>query len=460
MRTSIAGLAVLIYVIYLFFEYGKNSNELLVKLFAINLVYESFINVGSFIIIGGQYFSVADFLQFISVFVSLFVITQSGTRVGLLAFLFAIIASVLSLLVQPYDEMVRTFNGIDYVNNIKFMHYPNFDLQTIKTSLRFICFGINSYAVSEVITEIEWRRIKSVFFRAGGFIIIYAWIEFILKNVLNVYITEQLIRIVFGKDTSNMSALIRNGVRVVIGLNNEPSQFCMMLFGYFVIYIVSKEYEIETRSEKLINASGILLMVLCTSFRVVGLLPILIILYFITKKSSNAVILSTFTLGVLLIVLYISGAMDYYLMRLGRTFYFLDTLDTSIGGGEAGRLNTIVEALRVFVKRPILGIGPGQTFSYGFIPCALVMIGVVGLGTWYVLMFGTIGELGDSISFNYDCVKILFILSIAWFYNDSISTGYSIRILAIALAMKFYNEAYEHDGKGINRVTGSKYIKV
>lgn len=436
MSITIAGAFIAVYVLLIIFTCGRNAELLLIRLFTLNLIYEGFINVGYFITVGGQLFKVADFLQFICVFISVGILLRKGTPSRLVGFILAIILSVVMLLIHPYGELVRTFNGVDFVNNLKYMHYPSFDLQTVKTSVRLICFTINGTAVALCLDAEKWNFILNKYLKFGRLVIGYAWIEFFLKNILHVSITQNIIQFVFGSDTSIMTSLVRNGLRVVIGLNNEPSQFCMMLYSYLIIYIISKSYLYQTRGQNRLTTSGFVLMLLCGSFRAVGLLPILLILYLIVSNKPIQGVVITFLVSIAIMVLSLSGALDYYYMRLGNAISFVQTLDATIAGGEAGRLNTIVEAMSVFLKRPLLGIGPGQTFAYGFIPSMLAMTGLLGLVTWYKVIFGAIGNVSKTSKTDY-WFLIITAISISWIYNDSIAIGYSIYVLAIAYIIRF-----------------------
>ncbi len=439
---SIAGILVAAYVFYLFATNLHRAETLLLRLFAANLLYEGFINVGTFISLGATAFKVADFMQFVCVFISLIILIKRGVKLGLIAFIAAIGLSVLMLVIDPLDMLVRTFNGIDFVDNLDYMHYPSLDLQTVKTSIRLICFAINATAVAVCMNRKRWLKILDLYLKAGRILIVYAWIEFVLKNILNITVTETLIRIIFGADTSIMTSLERNGLFVIVGLNNEPSQFCMMLYSYYLVYLMSRGYKRQTKKQVWLTVSGIALMVLCGSFRAVGLLPVLLVLYLIQNENRKQSVIVVCVLCVVLAILYITGALDYYLGRLERAMLFTETLDANIGGGEAGRLNTIVEAFQVFAKRPILGIGPGQTFAYGFIPSILVMTGVGGMITWYVLMYGTVGRIGTS-----PCkgrwLLIALVISVSWIYTDSIAIGYSIYVIPMMLSIRYDREPAE-----------------
>ena len=437
MGISIVGLAVAAYLIYLFATNMSRADTLLIRLFTFNLLFEGFINVGYFINTSGVFLKVPDVLQLICAMISLIIFIKKGTKFGLIAFVFSIGMSVVMLVVNPLSQLVRTFDALDYVDNMKYMHFPQFDGQTVKTTLRLICFAVNGMAVAICMTKERWKVILRKYLKGGRYIILYAWLEFALKNILHVSVTDTIIQLIFGADREAVSELMRNGLSVVTGLNNEPSQFCMMLYSYYVVYLLSRGYVGQRKSEQLVTISGLALMVLCGSFRIVGFVPILLVIYLIVSKRSFRTILMTSAVSCIFLILYINGALDYYIERLGRALDFASTLDTSIGGGEAGRLNTIVEALDVFKHRLIFGIGPGQTFAYGFIPSMLSTTGLSGLVTWYNLMFNTIGNVW-RVKNRKEWIWLLLIVGVSWIYTDSIAIGYSIYVLAIAFTIRYY----------------------
>ena len=132
MSFTVAGTLVAIIVVYLFFTKMDRAETLLLSLFTVNLLYEGFINVGYFIQTSGQVFKVADFMQFVCVFLSLIILVKRGFKVGLVAFVAAVLMSVVMLLINPLRELVRTFNGADFVNNTKYIsiwfYYVNYAL--------------------------------------------------------------------------------------------------------------------------------------------------------------------------------------------------------------------------------------------------------------------------------------------------------------------------------------------
>ncbi len=440
MTITIAGALIAVYVIYLFATNMHRAETLLLRLFTINLIYEGFINAGYFITLSTQTFKVADLLQFVCALLSMLILMKKGFKGSLIAFVATILMSVAMLLVNPLNEMVRTFNGIDFVDNIKYMHYPSFDLQTVKTSLRLICFAINATAVAVCMTRDRWEKLLELYLKAGRIVIMYAWVEFVLKNIIHTTVTDTVIGYLFGVDRTIMSELERNGLFVITGFNNEPSQFCMMLYSYYLVYLMSRGYLRQTKAQIGWTLSGLVQMLLCGSFRIVGLLPVLLVLYLIVNRKNSRSILLVCVLSLAAVILYYTGALDYYLERLGRALLFAETLDASISGGEAGRLNTIIEAFQLFEKRPVFGIGPGQTFAFGFIPSMLAMTGLAGLAAWYALMFGTVGRLGESRDQG-RWLAILLVISVSWIYTDSIAIGYSIYVIPMALSIRYEPDA-------------------
>lgn len=438
---TIASICVAAIVVYLFITNPK-AETLLLKVFTVNLLYEGFINLGSFATIGGLVLKVADVLQIICVLLSVIIMIRRGVNPGLVAFVTAVVMSVVMLVVNPLNEMVRTFDSLDIVGDSKIMHYPSLDAQGIKTTFRLLAFALNATVISLCMTKEKWKEILDKYLQVGRIVIIYAWLEFVIKNILNLSILETVLSSIFGADLSVMTGLERNGLFVITGFNNEPSQFCMMLYSYFLVYLMSASYKRQTTWQRRITLSGLALMFLCGSFRLVGMLPVMLIIYMIVTENRTKAIGLTSAAAGLLVMLYFTGALDYYFGRLDNAMLFVETLDSSMVGGEAGRLNTIVEAFGVFLKRPILGIGPGQTFAYGFIPSMLAMTGLTGLVSWYGYMFFSIGGIRKTKN-SAKWIWILVAVSVSWIYTDSIAIGYSIYVLAMAFSIRYHDALQE-----------------
>ncbi len=441
MTITIAGYLTIAYIIYLFYR-SRGLGDLLISLFAFNLIFEGFVNIGYFAIIGNTLFKIPDLLQFVMAFVSFFVYFNAGERkarmpLGLILFIIILLINFINIQFFPYDKLVRTFNAADRVNDMAFMHYPEVNVQYIKTSVRMLTFLWNAFAVAKVITEERWEIIKSAFIKFGFLLIGWGYLEFILRNVIGTSEFTGVLNALFGNDSSIINELRRNEVNVIVGLNNEPSQFTMTLTYFIIFYIVSENKYKSHGKYNILVSSALILMLLSGSFRLVGLLPVILIVYLI-KENVKAHVVGLIILLILVIVfVYNAGFLEYYLQRLGGAFKFIETGDATLPGGEAGRLNTIKEAFIVFMDRPLIGIGPGTTFAFGFIPSALATIGLLGTGIWYYSVFGLIGNVRLTLQ---DLSKHLIIitLTVMWIYTSAIDIAYSIVVLAIALEFRKY----------------------
>lgn len=434
MSFSLAGLGISALVAVVILS-PQSLNQKLLSLFTINLIYEGFINLGYWAIIGSQTFKVSDFLQIITLMYAILVFLNYGFPTKLFFFTGCIITSVLLLKISPFSEPVRAFNALDMNADVyDIMHYVSLDVQCIKTTLRLICFAWNACAVYMCISEEDWNYIRYKYFRFGRLVIIYAWFEFIVKNVFHQgTLLHNLMHIIFSASETNVADLSRNGLYVIVGLTNEPSQFTMVLFSYWLVYIIGKEWENQVGKTRWITYSSFALMMLSGSFRIVGMLPILLFMYMVVSEKPTSSVIIVAVGGIVLVLLKSIGVLDYYFNRLGNVFSFMSSLDsTNMTGGEAGRLNTVVQAFRVWLKKPWFGIGPGQTFAYGFIPSILAMTGIFGLVSWYNLIFGYVA--GIRIGEKANILVLAF--SFAWIYTDSIAIGYSIYVLAMALEFR------------------------
>lgn len=441
MAISITGIITILIVVYIIFKKIK-VEKIIISLFAFNLFYEGFTNIGYFVKFDLILFKVPDLLQFlIAIFSLVYFLKHKRISKFVVFFVLSILISVISINLFPYEHLVRTFDSLDYYNNLEYMHYVSIDIQVIKTSLRLIVFIWNAWAIASIITSLEWEKINEKYIKIGIIVIIISWGEFILKNLFGLFIFSDFINYIFGSDLKTITELTRNGFFVVSGFNNEPSQFTMMLYSYLLIYIISNHTMKRNKYYNFTALSSIVLMLLSSSFRVVAIIPVLLIVLLVKEGRYRTITIAIAASALIAVVMIYTGFADYFLFRLGRTFQFLQTLDPQgISGGEATRLNTIVEAMQAFKSRILFGLGPGTTWAYGFIPSMLVMTGIAGTFLWYKVLFNEIGHL----SFN-KLNKSLFIIcliSVSWIFTDSIGIGYSIYVLAIALSFKYEKKHY------------------
>lgn len=436
MRFSIAGIMISILTIWIVIS-KRGVEKKLIALFTLNLIYEGFVNIGYWGIVGNLTLKVSDFLQLIMVLYAALILLKKGMPIRTLIFTLCILASVFLLVTVPFDEPVRAFDALDKNERLyDVLHYVSLDTQCIKTTLRLICFAWNASAIYQCITVDDWLDIRNKYFKAGRYIIAYAWIEFVIKNIFHSGdFLQSFLQIFF--QAANSSNLYRNGLYSVVGLTGEPSQFAMIMFSYWLVYIIGKEWCNQTQYMRWFTMSSFILMFLSGSFRVVGMLPILLVMYMVVSEKSAKNIMIAGGISLIVIILSVSGMFDYYLGRLGNAVAFLKSLDASVmTGGEAGRLNTVVEAFRVWLKKPLFGIGPGETFAYGFIPSMLATTGLIGTISWYKLMFGTIGGISISNKYSRKALLLVLVFSVSWIYTDSIAIGYSIYVFAMALEFR------------------------
>lgn len=446
MIISAINILVVIAIIYLLFRTRGLVCQLLIGLFEIELIFAGLVNIGSFCDIGSFTISISDFLQIIQLPLSVIVLAVYSKeackkRDALILFTLAVIASLAMIYLFPYGEAVRTFNAGDRygADSYQYYHYVSIDTQVIKTSVRFICFAFNACAVSMIIDNKGWEKIKKRWFGIGCVMIAFCWFEFLTVNFIGSNILDGFYRFLFGSVPNH--SIIRNGLHVLCGFTNEPSQLSMVCFDLLLIYIIGNGREYVNNWQHWLILSGFAIPILGGSFRFVGLFPILLAVYMAKSKSSGKKLLLIIALCLGCAIAYYFGAADYIINRLSGVFGFLKTGQVNIYNGESGRLKTITDALEVFVHRPIFGIGPGTTFAYGFIPSILVMLGFGGTLAWYNLFFREIG--GRRCFINKRLRGILLIISFAWIYTNAISTGYAVTTLALALELAFPSRSYE-----------------
>ncbi len=432
----------LIIIVYTFFTIitKRNASLSYLTIWTAAFLTEGCITAGIFMQIGGTTFSVGDYFQAVLIIMSLSMCVkmQKANDVGLvIVFILITVLNILSLAFFPLNELVRGYDALDrslqYYSVNDIYTYPTLGIQTYKTAIRYIIYIINALSFSSFITFEKWKKIEYAYIRTWKKILVYLVFEFITKNLLHWAGYISILDWFFGSGNTMMSVsnTTRNGLFVLIGFNNEPSHLLMIIIPFLLIYILSDFDDYNLQKKYSIIVVSLVICLLSGSFRAVGMMPI-VLMFLVIKYRKN--VLTYSLIGILLLGLFIfgsTGSFDYLANRINGVI-----LDYSSNSYYVeGRLNTIVEAFDVFIKRPIIGCGLGTAFAYGFIPSILETFGLLGTMYWYRIMFYKIANI-RAISHGY---IYMILLSIMWIYTNAISTGYIGTTLLICCAISASN---------------------
>lgn len=441
MSISPFAIVLIISVIWILFTRRGLLNHYL-SIITLSLVVEGIVSSGYFVSFGENSISFSDFFQMILLIYSIIVLIsiKDKKKYWIVVFVLVVVINILSLALFPLDEYVRRYDSLDksllYYSINDIYSYPELGIQTYKTAIRFIVYIINLIAFSLCISIDRWVVIVGKYIKACKVMLAYLGIEFLLRNILHWNGFISIIGWFFGSTNAVTvsSGLVRNGLNVILGFTNEPSQLSMVLTSFVIIYILSNIDENTLTKKNIIIIFSILFSFLCGSFRIVGSLPIILLIYSIKYKRNvgayaviSALILGVFILG-------ISGNLDYIFTRLSSVI--ADSRSSVLF--KEGRINTIVEGFAVFLKRPLIGCGLGTAFAYGFIPSILQTFGLLGTACWYHIAFNKVADINRTKNgFKY-CVLI----TILWIYTNAISTGYIGTTTLLLFAIKYSDFDY------------------
>ncbi|SDJ26476.1 hypothetical protein [Proteiniclasticum ruminis] len=426
----------IIFIIFIKLLSSKSFESIYIYVFMICIIVETFINTGYFLIVKGTIYKTADFLQVILALLSILVIFERRTinakhSISFLLLFIVILLNLTILKLSPYEGLVRNFDALDRIS-LEWYSKPELNVQSFKSALRILLFIYNALILKLIITKDKWENVKREINKFGIFIIIFCWFEFITKNIFNINL-KPLTDALFGNVIKNDMLLTRNNLFTIHGLASEPSQLAMILFYFMVFYIISDNAIKDKFWLNMLIWSSVILMFFSGSFRFIGLVPWIIIIYLI-KEDVNYKVIGIFIFIVLsTLIAYYFGFLDYFLTRFERVLTFVSKGTISTDSSEAARLNTVIESFKVFLKRPIFGIGLGTTFAYGFIPSILATMGLTGTLVWYYIIFKQIG----NIRINTKYFSIVSCFTLCWIYTSAIDVAYLSIVLAYAIEMYF-----------------------
>lgn len=432
MTISIAGILFSIMVLIVLIS-GAGLKKIFLVIYSMCMIADFTINAGYFLSVGETIFKIPDFIQFVLFILSISIIfSKKDLLVNKNIFLIAMALSInlIALKMMPYSGLVRSFDSMDLMTGDGIYSVPTLNIQSYKSAIRIFIFIVNSLVFKSLITLEEWTLIKRRLILVGALMIAYCWFEFFVKNIFGLN-TKLFLDIFFGLTIEDSMMIERNGLLTVHGFASEPSQLAMIIFYFMVFFILSDDYKISRVLSSLIW-SAIPLLLLSGSFRAIGLIPLILCIYSLKRvRAFSMMPLILLLFGIFGVILNFDK-FDFYLTRLSQ---LMDYVANPVSGEytELARLTTVMEAFDIFVKNPLLGVGLGTTFAYGFLPSILASTGIIGTFTWYFIMTYAIG----NIYKNKIMVQVIIVLSFAWLYTSAIDIAYSSVVLAIIMQMHY-----------------------
>ena len=426
----------ILFAIYLAVRLNKKIwriKDLFFFLIPIELNLELFINVGYLIKIGNLEIAAADFLFIISACLALYELLKKRVKGKLIILsiilLYCIIIGLILLVIRPVDSGIISYShnwDIDYFNSL-------FEPASIKLVQFRMIFMIIGYIPILILVQNSYpanfkNRIADSIYRSLIGIYIILFIEFILKNVIKSNIFSEIVLMIFGHSSSTIDRLLeRGGSYGLQGLAREPSQIAKSLFLATAIFFLLCNNNIY-KARKIAILSVVSLVFVRSLIGFVSII-IIIIMYYTIFEKDRKILLLIFLSGLTFIMLNTFKSFGYYFDRITMVFKFLSVSQNQwINYTDQPRMISIIETLRLFMKRPIFGIGYGITYAHSFIATGLVSMGIAGMIVWFrIHLFNRILYIRDVI--------ILEVIIIFWVFNGYLGELYSISSLILLLSI-------------------------
>lgn len=420
------GLLVIV-ILFTIFLSGKNIKGIYLKLLAFTICLEAYFDVGYFIRIGSYEFSYLEFVLSVLAIFSLVVIITKPMNPNLVMFgfllIFVITLSNSFLLIAPLQKLIITY-GIPWTSQGEI---PSFNIQTVKMSLRIIIIILVSMAAVSLVKKEEIEYLKNVFVKYGILFLAVGAVEFVAKNLFRSNIINTLIGLIFGTGESTVTFLLqRDDVFSLQGITREPAHFSYALFSFCLVLLFSKT---KIKHFNFLFFTSIAEMMLSRSLGGVLLIVGLLAIYCIVK---NKMLIGILLISCLSPFVIMSKYFIYYINRWMNVLSFFNNFHQNFAVSEQFRLYSVYVNFKLLPDRPILGLGVGTSYAYGFLPTIIANIGILGFISWLLFMFTGIARMKLTLK----NTLVVLILLFLWILTGSLATMYSMPLLLAMLMLR------------------------
>lgn len=394
----------------------KSSKDRFIKILILNIVLATHFESGYFFSAGGFELGYDQVTSVFTAFFGLLAIKgkfkKGALKTGAL-FYGSILAGVVGLVFFPYGERIVTGaanNYDDVISGVTKMQYASFDTSTISGLLFFGIFVVIVLCAYQLIDNTDVKYIVfrlSVYFK---WIIIYGVCELILVYLFNTNAHRLVINSVMGMGRATFSDLIiRDNGYMLQGLTREASHYMFALFITMVIIVAAGAIQKQ-------NTTFWVITYFILSFFSFSLSTVIysigFILYYMlilirenpeSAKDMTGKLLIYIGIGLFLLIIVMlvawntrGGTDNYLLQRMGEAeevlIRILTSDSTSIlryysySDSSFIRIYSVIETFKLFLHRPILGLGMGVITCHGSTMMFLGDVGIAGVYFWYKLM--------------------------------------------------------------------------
>lgn len=370
---------ILIVLIAVNFFKSKSAEDFFVLNAALLIAVFSFIELGAFIHIGNISFDPEEVLTAFVTLQALFIaLKRRSLSISVYALLtvIAIILGWIWLSIFPYAKPVflGTESKTAYVNGL-ITTTAAVNGQSIRYFIRILLFAVLAGTIKRLNKD-QQRKIINYCYVFFIITVSYCILEFAEKNVTGTGFYKTILSAVFSYQP--FAFLERGRLIPITGFRYEPTQLCSGMM-FFLLFITLAD--IPMKNKKFMFYGGILICALSMSLK--GFLYIFVLILIAVILYGNRLINKYLVIfaGAMITAF---GLVDfsYYQERILNALSYILGRETAALSSETVRLKSIKEAFSAFFKRPVLGLGLGNIFSYGAVPMVLSNMGFLGTSLW------------------------------------------------------------------------------
>lgn len=326
---------------------------------------------------------------------------------GILTLTFAVLSFAFNLYL-PYDgvSIPATGSWDHLIFGSEHLQQVTIGPRSYLVLIRLVLFVFIAWCTAVVLTGKDFFSIGSYALGFGRVQIAYGLFEFVTKALLGSDIAMKLAAAVFpANDAVVTDIVVRGGIVSLQAFCREPSHFALALTFILLVFVVLRANGYKRRFDLLWVAIGLFLLVMSGAFTAIIGLFIIAIAFFYYLKRGELVIDSRNKALIYLIGFLIVGAGGVFLtntLMLSNNYYFeklfgvFANFDSIVNRQYGGALTTfdalprmasIVECLRNFLDRPVLGIGPGVVNPFSGVVAILSQYGLVFFAMWLAFLY-------------------------------------------------------------------------
>jgi len=329
------------------------------------------------------------------------------------AFFASLAISAISLMVLPAEQARVVGNAGAYelfMAGVQQYIHPEFTKLTVFFFALAVIQALVFDSIYREFNKEDMVKLVLNLAKLSKILLVIGVTEFLLKNLLQSNIYNDVMVMIFGKGSSSYTVLIQRGsLYMLTGLSREGSHYAYALSIVVVLLFAAAKQTKQSRYYWWIIIA-VMQMVLSGAFTLVVSVLMLVAFYCVfyvgCAEGNRRKFAKVFGLGAAAVAIGFLGEIlyntilptdGYITKRLTSAFSTLEQIFTQDAGyytnlatidSTTTRLYSIVDTLRNWFYRPLFGLGEGTTHCHGSAALAIAEIGLVGMVTYFCFYFG------------------------------------------------------------------------